>query len=74
MSSLFNLSVEVNGTKYEREVEPRLLLSDFLPLLKSSHASLKSFFPHGVGYSPLMHAVQMCFLGRPIDLSNPSIV
>ena len=30
MSSLFNLSVEVNGTKYEREVEPRLLLSDFL--------------------------------------------
>ncbi|MEW5938523.1 MAG: 2Fe-2S iron-sulfur cluster-binding protein, partial [Chloroflexota bacterium] len=26
----FNLSVTVNGTLYEREVEPRLLLSDFL--------------------------------------------
>jgi carbon-monoxide dehydrogenase small subunit len=26
----FNLSIKVNGTLYEREVEPRLLLSDFL--------------------------------------------
>jgi len=30
MRNLFNLSVTVNGTLYEREVEPRLLLSDFL--------------------------------------------
>ena len=30
MDNLFNLSVTVNGTLYEREVEPRLLLSDFL--------------------------------------------
>ena len=30
MENLFNLSVTVNGTLYEREVEPRLLLSDFL--------------------------------------------
>ena len=30
MSDLFNLSVTVNGTEYERDVEPRLLLSDFL--------------------------------------------
>jgi len=30
MNNLFNLSVTVNGTLYEREVEPRLLLSDFL--------------------------------------------
>ena len=28
--NLFNLSVTVNGSLYEREVEPRLLLSDFL--------------------------------------------
>ena len=30
MDNLFNLSVTVNGTLYTREVEPRLLLSDFL--------------------------------------------
>ena len=30
MNNLFNLSITVNGTLYEREVEPRLLLSDFL--------------------------------------------
>jgi carbon-monoxide dehydrogenase small subunit len=30
MSDLFNLSVTVNGTQYSRDVEPRLLLSDFL--------------------------------------------
>ena len=30
MYNHFNLSVTVNGTLYEREVEPRLLLSDFL--------------------------------------------
>jgi len=30
MDNLFNLSITVNGTLYEREVEPRLLLSDFL--------------------------------------------
>jgi carbon-monoxide dehydrogenase small subunit len=30
MDNLFNLSVTVNGKLYEREVEPRLLLSDFL--------------------------------------------
>jgi carbon-monoxide dehydrogenase small subunit len=30
MSDLFTLTVTVNGTPYERTVEPRLLLSDFL--------------------------------------------
>ena len=30
MNKTFNLSVTVNGTLYERTVEPRLLLSDFL--------------------------------------------
>jgi carbon-monoxide dehydrogenase small subunit len=30
MSDQFTLSLTVNGTEYEREVEPRLLLSDFL--------------------------------------------
>jgi carbon-monoxide dehydrogenase small subunit len=30
MSDLFNMTVTVNGTQYERIVEPRLLLSDFL--------------------------------------------
>ena len=30
MSELFNVTVTVNGTRYERNVEPRLLLSDFL--------------------------------------------
>ena len=30
MSELFKLQVTVNGEVYEREVEPRLLLSDFL--------------------------------------------
>ncbi len=30
MSELFKLKVTVNGEVYEREVEPRLLLSDFL--------------------------------------------
>jgi carbon-monoxide dehydrogenase small subunit len=30
MSDLFTLTVTVNGTQYERTVEPRLLLSDFL--------------------------------------------
>ena len=30
MSNLFNLTVTVNGARYERAVEPRLLLSDFL--------------------------------------------
>jgi carbon-monoxide dehydrogenase small subunit len=30
MSNHFNISVTVNGTHYERSVEPRLLLSDFL--------------------------------------------
>jgi carbon-monoxide dehydrogenase small subunit len=30
MNNSFNLSVKVNGTLYERQVEPRLLLSDFL--------------------------------------------
>ncbi|MBM3144591.1 MAG: (2Fe-2S)-binding protein [Chloroflexi bacterium] len=30
MSDLFNVNVTVNGTLYEREVEPRILLSDFL--------------------------------------------
>ncbi len=30
MSDLFNITVTVNGTRYERTVEPRLLLSDFL--------------------------------------------
>jgi len=30
MEKLFNLSITVNGKLYEREVEPRLLLSDFL--------------------------------------------
>lgn len=30
MNDLFPVSVTVNGTRYERTVEPRLLLSDFL--------------------------------------------
>ena len=30
MSDLFNVTVTVNGTRYERAVAPRLLLSDFL--------------------------------------------
>src|SRR5574341_643180 len=30
LQNLFNLEVTVNGARYEREVEPRLLLSDFL--------------------------------------------
>lgn len=30
MSNAFNLEVTVNGKEYQREVEPRLLLSDFL--------------------------------------------
>lgn len=30
MSELFNITVTVNGTEYERAVEPRMLLSDFL--------------------------------------------
>ena len=30
MSNLFNVSITVNGTRYERAIEPRLLLSDFL--------------------------------------------
>lgn len=30
MDNLFNLSITVNGNLYERQVEPRLLLSDFL--------------------------------------------
>lgn len=30
MSELFNVSVTVNGDLYEREIAPRLLLSDFL--------------------------------------------
>jgi len=30
MSELLNVTVTVNGTRYERTVEPRLLLSDFL--------------------------------------------
>ena len=30
MNNSFNLSITVNGTLYEREVEPCLLLSDFL--------------------------------------------
>ncbi len=30
MSERFNITVTVNGTQYERAVEPRMLLSDFL--------------------------------------------
>lgn len=30
MNDLFNVTVTVNGTQYQRTVEPRLLLSDFL--------------------------------------------
>ncbi len=30
MSELFNITVTVNGVQYERAIEPRLLLSDFL--------------------------------------------
>jgi aerobic carbon-monoxide dehydrogenase small subunit len=30
MTNKFKISVNVNGTPYEREVEPRLLLSDFI--------------------------------------------
>ena len=30
MSNLFEINLTVNGTQYERQVEPRMLLSDFL--------------------------------------------
>jgi carbon-monoxide dehydrogenase small subunit len=30
MNDLFNVKLTVNGTQYERSIEPRLLLSDFL--------------------------------------------
>lgn len=30
MSNLFTVNITVNGVDYEREIEPRLLLSDFL--------------------------------------------
>lgn len=30
MNNLFSITVTVNGTTYQREIEPRLLLSDFL--------------------------------------------
>ena len=30
MDNLFQVSVTVNGTKYERAVEPRMLLVDFI--------------------------------------------
>jgi carbon-monoxide dehydrogenase small subunit len=30
MQSTFDLTITVNGTRYERSVEPRMLLSDFL--------------------------------------------
>jgi len=30
MDNTFNITVTVNGTRYERSVEPRLLLSDFI--------------------------------------------
>ena len=30
MSDLYNVTVTVNGTRYERAIEPRMLLSDFL--------------------------------------------
>jgi carbon-monoxide dehydrogenase small subunit len=30
MNDLFNVKVTVNGTQYERSIEPRILLSDFL--------------------------------------------
>ena len=30
MANLFNIVVHINGTRYERAVEPRLLLSDFI--------------------------------------------
>ena len=30
MSDLYQLSISVNDTKYQREVDPRLLLSDFI--------------------------------------------
>jgi aerobic carbon-monoxide dehydrogenase small subunit len=30
MTNLFNLSLTVNGKEYQKDVEPRLLLSDFL--------------------------------------------
>lgn len=30
MSNLFQISITVNGTRYDRAIEPRLLLSDFL--------------------------------------------
>lgn len=30
MTNLFNITVTINGTEYQREIEPRLLLSDFI--------------------------------------------
>jgi aerobic carbon-monoxide dehydrogenase small subunit len=47
MSKLFPIKVKVNGTDYEREVEPRMLLSDFLRHdlgLKGTHVGCE----HGI--------------------------
>lgn len=60
MSKLFDLTVTVNETQYERSVEPRLLLSDFLRYeldLTGTHVGCE----HGV-----CGACTVLFDGEPI--------
>jgi carbon-monoxide dehydrogenase small subunit len=60
MSELFDIAVTVNGTTYERAVEPRLLLSDFLRHdlgLTGTHVGCE----HGV-----CGACTVLFDGRPV--------
>ena len=69
MSSVIDISVTVNGTNYERTVEPRLLLSDFLRhdlSLTGTHVGCEHgvcgactiLFDGGPARSCLMFAVQ----------------
>jgi carbon-monoxide dehydrogenase small subunit len=60
MSDLYNITVTVNGTRYERGVEPRLLLSDFLRYelgLTGTHVGCE----HGV-----CGACTVLFDGQPV--------
>ena len=60
MSNLLPVKVTVNGTDYEREVEPRLLLSDFLRydlILTGTHVGCE----HGV-----CGACTVLFDGEPV--------
>jgi len=60
MNNLFNVAVTVNGVPYERAVEPRLLLSDFLRYvlgLTGTHVGCE----HGV-----CGACTILFDGQPV--------